>query len=364
MKTKIVKYSYCLDEQKNLVHIESLTEETRHYSRFFCVSCGHEMVANLGKIRVKYFSHKKEIGCSVESYLHKLAKYRIREKFCTSTTFPICFKRDVPCSDRDFCPCFIESHCCEKDVTIPFDLKAWNGNPLYDSCKEEMKVDEFRPDLLLTSSMYPNRKPIFIEVYKTHKSEETKVNSEYRIIETLRIQSENDIDDIIERGFIEGENCTFHNFTPTLPKKRKKDIPIERFILYRNGSAFVVRSMDYSLYCDSIYKKSNASSEAELNINDPWGYKESSLGLNSIQLGLVYLLKKGRDIKNCILCRYYRYNDRYEKNICILYKKLNKQSPYPRQIDAKTCVQYELNQELMRYSLSEVEREVSEVPNN
>ena len=48
-KTKQIKYSYCVDENGELVHINSLTDATRHDRKLFCLQCGQEMVANLGK---------------------------------------------------------------------------------------------------------------------------------------------------------------------------------------------------------------------------------------------------------------------------------------------------------------------------
>ena len=55
---------------------------------------------------------------------------------------------------------------------------------VYDTCQEEVKVGEFRPDLLLTGPMDEKLGPVFIEVYKTHESDEPKVTSQYKIIET------------------------------------------------------------------------------------------------------------------------------------------------------------------------------------
>ena len=181
---KQIKYSYCLDENKNLVHISSVTDENRHSRTFFCLECGQPMIAKIGKVKVPHFAHAADTACDGESYLHKLAKRRIREKFESSESFPMTFTRDVPCQESGKCVCFDKHSCLEQGVSIPSDLRTLNGQVVYDTCQEEKKIDDFQTDLLLTCSSKADRGPVFIEVYKTHESEEPKINSGYRIIET------------------------------------------------------------------------------------------------------------------------------------------------------------------------------------
>ena len=223
-----IKYSYCLDEKNRLVHIKSLTDATRHAHRWRCLQCGQEMVAKLGEKNVWHFSHKADTACDGESYLHKLAKRRIRAKFMSEESFPVTFVRNFYCENKGRCPYYREWECLEHNVTERCDLKYWKAKPLYDSCWEEEKYGEFRPDLLLKCSTNPDVKPIFIEIYKTHQSSEAKASSEHKIIETKKIESEADIEDIIKRGFVEGENCTLKNFHPKHPiDKSRIHIPID-----------------------------------------------------------------------------------------------------------------------------------------
>ena len=356
--------SYCFDENGKLVHINSLSNETRHAQKLYCLQCGREMVANLGKIRVKHFSHKIDCACDGESYLHKLAKFRIREKFISEESFPITFVRDVPCKEHKSCPYYSE-YCCTESMRIPRDLKFWDDKPVYSTCEEEKEHDGFRPDLLLTTdSQDSSLAPTFVEVYKTHKSNDSKLNSKYKIIETTQIKSEQDIDDIIERGFIEGENCTTHNFNPKFPAIRKSDVPIERFILDKNGKATVIYAQDYLIYCDIVFQKLDANSYRELNIIPSgwrWNQSEQHISLSSYEKGLLYLKKKGLQIDNCILCKYNKYNDYHQGHICIRYKEFGFHSPFPGQTRAKGCPKFELNQELMEYPMSELEKEVFEI---
>ena len=198
MVMRTIKYSYCLNENNELVHIESITIENRHNHTYHCLECGQEMVAKIGKIKIKHFAHVADTACEGESYLHKLAKRRIREKFISSDTFPITFFRDVPCQDAKQCPFYYKNECFAENISIQMDLKKWQENVVYDTCEEEVKVESFRPDLLLKGPMDNKLGPVFIEIYKTHESEETKITSEYRIIETKKIETEADIDDIIQ----------------------------------------------------------------------------------------------------------------------------------------------------------------------
>lgn len=75
---KQIKYSYCLDENKNLVHISSVTDENRHSRTFFCLECGQPMIAKIGKVKVPHFAHAADTACDGESYLHKLATLAAR----------------------------------------------------------------------------------------------------------------------------------------------------------------------------------------------------------------------------------------------------------------------------------------------
>jgi hypothetical protein len=353
---KQIKYSYCVDEKGKLVYVMSLTDATRHAHQWFCLQCGQEMVANLGTKKAWYFSHKADTACDGESYLHKLAKRRIRDKFMSEKYFPITFSRNVFCIESQRCIFFSSLYCQEYDVKIHRDLKFWDDKKIYDTCQEEVNYGEFRPDLLLTSSTKPNWKPVFIEIFKTHQSDESKIASGNKIIETIPIQSEDDIEDIINRGFVENENCKTYFFKPHHPSIRKKDVSIDRFCLFPDGTAKVSK-----LPCEMAERKYYSNSIVEMNLKAPLDGDEANCTLDSYQLGLVYLTKKGRPIKNCILCRYHKYNEIYMTYICTLYKKFGWKLPSCKQSEANQCQCYKIDPVLMNYSLSEIEKCVSEI---
>ncbi len=361
MKTKEIKYSYCLDENGRLVYIKDVTDAIRRVHQYRCLQCGEEMTAKLGEKNTWHFSHKADTACDGESYLHKLAKRRIRMKFMNEESFPIIFNRDFHCENKGKCRNYREWVCLEYDKKEPCDLKYYKAQPLYDACLEEVQYREFRPDLLLKCSSKPDVPPIFIEIYKTHQSSEAKVNSEHKIIETKKIESEADIDDIIKRGFVEGENCTLQNFHPKHEiDKSKVRISVDRFILYNSGKAYVEQ-----LFCGMLDKRIKPKSAIELNVRiHEFGIGElnGQSEIDTYEKGLLYLKKKeGMPIRNCILCKEYRYNEYLSSYMCKKYSIIGLKDPCPKQSLAGICEDYELSEKLKNYPLSKLEKDVSRV---
>jgi hypothetical protein len=188
MKTKEVKYRYSKDKNDGggeIVCIDDLTIENRHSRKYYCLSCRNEMMAYLRGKKTRHFHHKADCECNFETYLHLLAKRLIINKFSSSDSFPIVFKRVVQCSERDNCPFYNEEECCE-EIEIESDLKTWKGKIIYDVCDVEKPYGGFKPDLLLSCSSKPNRERVFIEIFKSHASETNKLSSGYKIIETIQ----------------------------------------------------------------------------------------------------------------------------------------------------------------------------------
>ena len=358
---KEIKYQYCFDEHDNLVFIGDLKQENRYDHTYKCLQCGKEMEANIGSQNRAYFSHKSNTACDGESYLHKLAKIIIKIKFDTSDSFPIVFKRGIPCSEVGNCMVGNKDICKSHNEEIPLDLKKWNSKPLYDVCQEEESYGGFQPDLLLSSKSNPDRPPIFIEVYKTHKSSDSKMNSGYRIIETFKLSSEADIDDIINRGFIENDNCKIIGFNPETKIAKKIEIEINtvRVIINKNGLARFLPVVK----CGMVNKKYDPNSVLELNVlpMDHIHDVAPQMDPNPIQIGLAYAVKKGLSIRNCMLCHFYKFNEWQSRYICIKYKKLGLENSHPEQKRAITCNEYKPSQAIEKYSLLDLQKVVSEI---
>lgn len=352
-KTKEVKYRYCKsknDGEGEIVCIDDVTIENRYSRKYYCLSCGNEMTAYLRGKKTRHFHHKADCGCNFETYLHILAKRLIKSKFLSSDTFPIVFKRMVQCSERNNCPFYYEEECCE-ETEATYDLRIWDKKIIYDVCDEEEPYGGFKPDLLLSCSSKPNRDRVFIEIFKSHASEANKLSSGYKIIETTQIKSEIEIEDIVKRGFVEGENCETVGFDPKLPTIRKEDVPINRLVLFKNGAIKISKAIDYEICCDLLHHKVYPNSVLELNMKDVgidiWGCHDLNKTLDAYQLGLVYLVKRGMFLRNCIICKYRKYNKAYDQYMCIRYKELNPSNRFPSQTCANKCPLYEINSELI-----------------
>ena len=110
-----IKYRYALDEGQRVVDVEELTEADR--KDYECLACSHTVRPVMGKLRRKHFRHQVDVGCSEETYLHRLGKlifqqvyqrcldagrpFEIeisRQRLCTSCeTLAPCEISPVPC---------------------------------------------------------------------------------------------------------------------------------------------------------------------------------------------------------------------------------------------------------------------------
>lgn len=178
-------YRFAYDDQGNIIDFHDVTKEMRAQTRFWCIGCGEEMVAALGQQR-QYFRHKVEGNCSRETYLHKLGKRKVKELFDKEPEFWISYKSQHDCADKEKCEFYDIGYCLQTKID-KYDLKQF-----YDSCEEEQCVKGYVADLLLTSKENPKTPPTLIEIWVSHKCEQSKYESGLRIIE-IRLRSENDV---------------------------------------------------------------------------------------------------------------------------------------------------------------------------
>ena len=143
--TKILSqnYSYANNSSGDLINVST----ARRNEKYFCPICGELMNPHMGKVRRWHFVHKNAGNCSYESYLHKLAKAKIREAFLSSEHFWLSYNAKAICSLE--CP-FIGFPKCERNKLVEFDLRRY-----YDTCEIEATYHQYRADLLLTSSINP-----------------------------------------------------------------------------------------------------------------------------------------------------------------------------------------------------------------
>ena len=302
-------YSYAFDETGEIINVKYATRGSVYY----CPCCGEIMVPHMGKVRRWHFTHKSGTKCNYETYLHKIAKLKIKETIINSTSFFIVFKTKFLCNN--ICPFSYEKRCYNVGKKV-IDIKEY-----YNCCDEEKQHKGFIADLLLYSSDCKDREPIFIEIFVTHKSTIEKLKSGNRIIE-INISSEEDIDTIIEKKSINGvieefvsvydpEKIVFYNFKSNyLIEPSKDSIAKEKHVfIIESNRWFSYKVVSCQDNIEEIIKnKKDIAIISDCRINFQWAFYK--------------LIKFGVNIKNCMVCRYFKHNY-YGDKICVLYKKYN-----------------------------------------
>lgn len=310
-----LKYKYAYDESDRLIHIDDVPVEGHNDMVFTCVGCNGKMEAAIGPKR-RYFRHKAdESNCSKETYLHKLAKLRIKQKFDNKNIpFNIRLWGKIQCNEH--CKFFTESDCSTEDAHPMINLHEH-----YDTCTMETKHGDFVADLLLTNSAKPNRAPIMIEVFVTHKCTDEKIDSKNKIIE-VKVRSEESIDSLIKGAWVhdpwgfeqeeENDNVTveFYNFEPKECVRPCDEFlkigngkTISRFVLYPGGKYWVT-----NIRCNDYNKRFNSASILEMNV------PLTLYGFPTLEVAHYLRNTHGIEIKNCSVCRYFHqktFGDRY-----------------------------------------------------
>lgn len=240
----MLKYNYAYDESGRKISIKEVPEEGHLERNFICISCGMPMKACIGKER-RYFRHEQEnLSCSNESYIHKLAKEFIKERFDNSDKFEVEYFQSISCS-KDTCK--YEHSLCRgiREKTV-INLKA-----IYDICTIEKTVikngSRYIADVLLERSDDPSVTPTFIEIFVHHECEEEKKQSGYPILE-LSVNDE-----------LEAENLA------TIPLFRETDEKISLYNFKRDVKRplyIVDQESDLHKFAKKLIKERFESSES------------------------------------------------------------------------------------------------------
>lgn len=353
--------TYALDKEGNLKHIDDVPNGNG--CGCICPACKQPLQArNEGSKRMHHFAHQSGVDCpnACETSIHLLAKEKIQKAFYGLKSITFSFEYTSYCKLFDKCQYFRYGYGdCIQKTTRRFDLSEF-----YDTCEQEVPYDTTRrrSDLKFSSSTHPDRKPVYLEIFVTHASEDAKLHSGEKIIEA-KIESENDIDEIIKNGLIESlkqddkagnDNQSLkvsfwgfinkdYNYTNC-----NSEIEFSRYILFPSGK-FSCRQ-DCSL-CNEV-RKTKPNSLYEIYFHTPVAF-----GIHEIAKWMGFL-KFG--IRNCLMCKNIVENNDGDK-ICRLYKCLgisnNEKHDNAR---AKTCSRFILNQEEMEECLKKVENK--EIP--
>lgn len=379
-------HSAFLEDRSTRISISEIFQDNRNTHKYYCIGCGAELVPCMGKVRAKYFRHKVEsedANCNHETYLHKLGKLMLEEKFHDRTKpFSIRLVDNQTCCRRNDCTFYNEELCITKRKVLQDEIDI---RPHYDSIAVEtplyVKIEgkdikasfenfegatKLIPDLLLYNSKKKNLNgAILLEVCYSHKCELAKIESGMRIIEVY-VRNEDSIENLMNSAFVQEDeeiyiwdkkkkpNVLCYNFKTQSESSEPLNVrPIDRFIYFRKGSCYVPQ-MDEAITCARRKEKYNPYSLVELNLSS-----SDYLGVpNTYHVGLAYLKLKGFDIKNCLLCKYYIGYDKLSliqnTPFCSLSKKYGTEL-YPSQEKAKECSFYREDVVLLDKALKEVE---------
>ena len=201
-----IKYRSAFDEIGNLVDINDVSNEDRKHE-YHCISCGKQLVPRLGDIRRHHFYHKEDIVCKGETYLHELAKLRLKEKFDKSDHFYISYNAEEKKKKKCHADCKVNEKITE-DLKLDYDTAT-----IEKSVNEYESSKKYRADVLLTNSKDESKPPILLEIWVTSECKQEKKESDLRIIE-IHIKEENDINSLYENEIIEETEgkISFHSF--------------------------------------------------------------------------------------------------------------------------------------------------------
>lgn len=298
----MIKYKYARGENNKLININSLNKENRYTSKFFCVGCGNELIARLGKLKVHHFAHKKAAECSEETYLHLLGKSLFYENYmyCIKKKEPFfveiyqkktCNHYEKELGQR----CKFDKHKAKYDLTKYFDRVSL-----------EKKEDAFIPDIMLSSKNGKDK--IFVEIAVTHLSTEQKLNSEYRIIE-LEVECDQDFEPIKRKYLsITGSKVKFINFRTNRKvgsvcngNCRKK---FNLFTVNSEGRC-LLKQKNLNQIKNQLKSKRKEIVKHEIIPHNRYNYPEI------FKKGVATFAKENLKVKNCFICRYHAENNHY-----------------------------------------------------
>ena len=332
-----IKYHYALDKTGRLISVEDVCLEKRNEQRYTCLGCGAEMILKAGKIKARHFAHKVNTEhCGAETYLHKLAKRIIKNKFDTNKNFEIEYIQTVKCADAGICP-FTDETQCKDDVYKTFDLRKF-----YDTCEEEQNIDGYKADILLSDSTGRHSEPVLIEIRVSHKSTEQKITSGLKIIE-VKVSNEEDINALAKNPLKESKydlndnHVAFYGFRREAVKPEQLyGINIFKFILFESGKTFV----QWRNTCHEAMRHHERKAKFELLIKP-----KDNIDVYSI--GYVMAKEKDFNIYTCGMCRFHRHTEWPSTFFCCLSKKRGTPKN-PDACEAIRCPHYSIDQSLVQ----------------
>lgn len=323
----------------SFVEITSVTEKDRR-KEYFCISCGAEMHPVLGSKKEHYFRHSG-VSCSWDDFIHKYAEEKIKEAFDNSDTFLIPYNRHNKCPEADNCLLYRRFAFSKCDGIIEsLDLKKW-----YDTCEVEKEYwagdKKYIADILLTNSKNEGQKPLFLEIFHTHKCTDDKRNSGIKIIE-IKIDTIEDIKTFLDPKSQKFSSCELINFKP------------ESHItgLYEVQKASYTKDVQDELKCETIQcvctdeRLSKKTEDSLFEVLVPGDEESSQKTLTRI--GHLIGIQKGLK-KDCRYCQYFT-----TERALLSYVQRCRVNYFPMPLPEKPCDRFELYEIELERSLKKL----------
>lgn len=288
----MIQFHNATDIDGHIVHINEVTKENRA-GHYYCVGCGGEMSAVLGDKREHHFRHK-EAHCSWESYLHKLGKMRLKQRFESEKEFVAQYQVEYYCDKTKGCRLeriYHDIQNCNRREWISVDLKKE-----YDTCEEEVFYKGYKADLMLSSKAHPEREPLFLEIHVTNLCSPSKLASGIKIIE-IDIEKEEDVLKLI----VESPLIRFYNFEKSIETKR----PLDRFWVANDNEGTIRGYCAFDgLNCKDANDNHHEDALYELAIPSEVGNNRGEKP-NLYKLGMTKAVSEGIDVRHCAFCKRY-----------------------------------------------------------
>lgn len=343
MKSEKRYQHFALDENGKIINVHDVKD--RH-QQFLCPYCKHEMIPKMGDIRDWHFAHKHNTeDCDYDHYLHTIAEHIICNWLFTAKEVPLILKTTKKCEHFDNCPIKDKEYCTKPTFLPKSDLSHWIDSWTLEKTFKK-NGQEFRADILGHNKNNEDN-PIFIEICVTHTCEKEKLDSGIKIIE-FKIESEQDIINIIHNPIREGRKTIFHNFHPkdVVGPCNDFNLSLKRFILYPSGKGFVkdITCHEYN-FRRGIFEMTMPLSPKEDDIPMVINGEFWSPSALMFSMGYIMAHKACPNAKHCHICRWHAKTSFRMEHICMLYKRHNT-NKYCSDNDATKCEHFQVNREL------------------
>jgi len=326
----MITYKFAYNLQQNIIDIQTLSKENKA-GVFTCLGCEDELIPVLGKKNEHHFRHKviTENSCSIETYLHRLAKIKFYE------TYDKCLKEHKPffIKMETYLVCDFYENEFLKVCELAPKISQFELTQSFKKIYLERKENSFIPDVLLEDT--DNQRKIFFEVFVSSPCSQKKIESNYMIIEFkldskkgIR-NSEKDIDEIESCLLEQSEKVKFINFYNKLKDNYCNGQCFNEIIIPYSSNEllyniFVVFKSGESDFINNLQIKQIDSLQSKILHLEYISVVEPIDEINFIKNRKFTRQKEDLTDRNCFLCVHHRPNKFSDREGTIFCQPLNK----------------------------------------